>query len=461
MNGVVSDPTEMIGDQPGEDFSLASYRAALSKILNRTLAANPPAEVFIEYIEANSKEEVAVKLGYNVKANVPAEVSAMLTGIPVGVNLNVNAGVLANSSSDKSRLILKINYNFYSVNASPTHDEPDSLMTPAPSNDVSNNLVFVSSVLYGTTGYVYFESDKSLSELTATLNETVGATGPLDQGELSVGLSAETRAKFASTITKMVASGRGLGINPGSSMTVTSLDQLLALIGNLKSWGPNNQGSPIAYTMQFIKDNVQAVVSYNTQFPNKVCTAPPLSSLKYDVDVELERIEVANINGGAGSHEELYGRLLFADLKAGTKTVTADKLFWSKTESQAGSNSFTNGTRAVDVQHNLIKNITFDELRNISLQLGGELFDDEGVFGSRVYQCSNCNELTGTMGKRKLNFIELSNTQSSINALQNNNQYQLLKIGKDNLIEIHYAESGKPNEGLVKTFWKVWVKPHN
>lgn len=461
LNGTPANPSEMIGDNPGEDYSLASYRNALSLILNRNANANPPVEASIEYLEANSREEVAVRLGYNVKANIPAEITAMLTGIPVGGNLNVSANVLANTVSEKSRLILKINYNFYSVNASPHDEIPANLISPAPGSEVSNNLVFVSSVLYGTTGYVYFESDKSMSELVATLSETVGYEGLFEKGSVSVRIDAEARTKFESTVTKMVAFGRGLGVTPGSSRALTSLDQLLTMMGSLKAWGPNNQGSPIAYTMQFIKDNVQAVVSYNTQFPNKVCTAPDLTTMKFDVKLELDRIDVANINSGHGSHEELYGKLSFTDLKAGSKSVTADANLFSKTEAQATSNSFVNGSRPVDAEHLIINNLTLDELKNIALQIGGELYDDEGILGSRKYQCIDCNEFSGQFGKRKINFAELTNTQSSINALAPNNTFQLLKFGDNEFLTLNFYESGKKNEGWVKAQWKVWVRPHN
>lgn len=460
MNGTTTQVSETIGDQAGEDYSLASYREALSKILNSNSAANPPVEAFIEYIEATSKEEVAIKLGYNANANIPAEIAMMFTGIPVGVNANVDASVIANTQNEKSRLILKINYNFFYVNASPTDDNPHKLMAPAPGSDVSNNLVFVSSVLYGTTGYVYFESEKTLTELQATLVETFGAAGPLGEGELNVTVSAETRAKFNSTVSKMVAYGRGLGVVPGSAINVTTLDQLMQLIGTLKNWGPNNQGTPIAYTMQFIKDNVQAVVSYNTQFPNKVCTAPDLSTLKFDVELELESINVDNINSGMGSKEELYGKLMFTYLKAGSKEVNPDIIFFNKSEDDASTNSFSKGKRAVDVKHSIIKNLSLDELRNITIHIAGDLKDDEGIFGSRVYECSDCNEFSGSLGKRKYNFIEIPVAQNSINSLANNGTAQVLKFGDNEFLQMNFYESGKKAEGWVKVLWKVWVKPH-
>ncbi|MGZ5192073.1 MAG: hypothetical protein ACXWCZ_13775, partial [Flavisolibacter sp.] len=180
MVGTPASPSEFIGDN--EDYSLASYRTAKSLIMNRNANANPPVEAFIEYFEATTKEEVAIKLGYNVSANIPAELTALLTGIPLGANLDVSAGTVASQINDKSRIILKINYNFYSIDASPENDNVANFLAPAAGSDIPANVVFVSSVLYGTTGYVYFESDKSVSELVATLQETVGVAGPADQG---------------------------------------------------------------------------------------------------------------------------------------------------------------------------------------------------------------------------------------------------------------------------------------
>jgi hypothetical protein len=461
MTGTPQNPTETIGDGAGEDYSLASFRAAKGLIMNRNANANPPVEAFVEYIQALTKEEVAIQLGYNVSANVPAELVALLTTVPVGVNASVNASVIASQVNEKSRLILKINYNFYSINASPTDDNSLNFTSPAPGSDIPNNVVFVSSVLYGTTGYVYFESDKSLSELQSTIEETIGAAGPVDVGSINVGISASARAKFASTVSKMVAYGKGLGVVPGSSLPVGSLDNLMALIGTLRSWGPNNQGSPIAYTMNFLNDGVQALVSYSTQFPNKICTQTPLTDLRFDLDLELDHIEVNNINSGMGSQEELYGKLEFTYLKAGSREVNTNQIYWSKEESESGTNAFKKGKRAVDVRKVIIKDLTFEELRNISLYVAGSLRDDEGIFASRGYACQECNEFDGNYGKRKMFFIEMPSTQSAINALKNNGDYQVLKFGDDEFFELNFFESGKKNEGWIKTMWKVWVKPHN
>lgn len=458
MTGAPQNPTEIIGDN--EDYSLASFRAAQSLILNRNASANPPVDPFVEYIEATTREEVAVKLGYNFSASIPPELTALLTSIPVGVNQNVSADVLANQVNDKSRIILKINYNFYSVDASPTNDDYTQFLSPAAGSDIPTSVVYVSSVLYGSTGYVYFESDKSTSELQTVLEETIGASGPLNEGSASVNVSADARAKFSSTVTKMIAYGRGLGVSPESSLQLTSLDNLLALIGTLRSWGPNNQGAPIAYTMNFLNDGVQAVVGYSTQFPNKVCTQTPLTDLKFDVDLELERFDVANVKDLDGT-EDLYGQIDFKNLKANSKTVSADVNLFSKAESNANNNNYKNGSAPIDKRVRLVSNLSFDELRNLELTVGGRLADDEGILGSRIFKCQECSSFSGDYGSRTIKFIELNNTQSSLNSLNNNGDFQLLKFGGDNFFELNFYESNNKNDGWVKALFKVWVKPHN
>ena len=459
MTGPPQSPSEMIGDEAGEDFSQASFNEALSRIMNRNANANPPVDLQLEFIEATTQEELSVKLGYNLSASVPAELVAILTGIPVGANASVSASASASSFGSKSRLLLKVHYSFYTVKASPQDENFNKFLNPVAGADISNNVVFVSSVQYGSIGYVYFESDKSITELSAAVSQAVGVTGPAEQGSVNVNVSAEARAKFSSTVNKMIAVGRGLGIPSNSSIQLTSLDQLIGLIGELRNWGPSNQGVPIAYTMNFLKDGVQAVVSYSTQFQNKVCTQPELTSLKFDVDLELERMDVANVRDLDGS-EDLYGSIDFRKLKAGSKSNNTLVSLFAKSESGANTNNYRNGSATIDKRINLIKNLSFEELRNLEITVGGKLLDDEGAFGSRVFKCTECTPVSGDYGQRVLKFIEMTTTQNSLNSLLNNNQYQMLRFAGDNFFELNYYESGKPEDGKVKFLFKVWVKPH-
>ena len=87
------------------------------------------------------------------------------------------------------------------------------------------------------------------------------------------------------------------------------------------------------------------------------------------------------------------------------------------------------------------------------------MLDDEGLFDPRHFKCNDCSSFDGDFGQRTVKFIEENETQASINALTNTGDYQMLKFGKDNFIQMDYFESGNKNDGWVKVMWKVWVKP--
>lgn len=458
MTGMPASPVETIGDN-GESFSASTYTQALALILNRNAAATPTVDANVEYIEANSQEEVAIKLGYSLKASIPAELSMILAQIPVGANIDLGANGSTSVTRQRSRIIMKINYSYFTVTTSPRDMNSINLISQQNGAQIPTNLVYVSSVLYGATGFIYFESDKSATELQATLNQTVGIAGPLEQGTAEQTVSAETKAKFSSTVTRMLAAGRGFPVN--GEIAVTNLEGLLNLIGTLRPWSANNYGKPIAYTMNFVVDNAPAVVSYESSFQNEICTAVPqsLANMKFDVDLELDHFDVRNVRDLDGG-EDLYGKLAFTYLKAGRKEVNADKTFWEKSENNANENSYRNGIAAIDKRINLIRNLSLDELKHITLYIAGKIQDDESVFASRDFKCHDCNEFTGIKGKRKMYFIEMPSTQNSINSLPVDGEYHALKFGEDNYLELNFYESDKKEDGWIKTKWKVLVKAH-
>ena len=122
-----------------------------------------------------------------------------------------------------------------------------------------------------------------------------------------------------------------------------------------------------------------------------------------------------------------------------------------------------------ELKQSLFTNLTFNELKNIQLFMGGELRDEEGIFQSRSFKCIECTSetpvntgaITLIMSCRLLKFVDMSTTQNSINALMPYSNWQALKFGDDNFFELNYYESGKKEDGWVKFKWKVWVLPHN
>ena len=182
-----------------------------------------------------------------------------------------------------------------------------------------------------------------------------------------------------------------------------------------------------------------------------------LSTLRYDVDLKLERLEVANVRDGDGT-EDLFGRFDFKRLVALTRTEGTDRNFWRKTKEDAIH--VRNGNVAVSKSVNLINNLSFDELRHIELRVGGRLADEEGVFSPRIFTCQECSDVTDDYGTSDLKFISNPSTLASISTLVNDGSYHYLRFDGDSFFKLNYYESNNQNDGWVKALWKVKVKPH-
>ena len=183
----------------------------------------------------------------------------------------------------------------------------------------------------------------------------------------------------------------------------------------------------------------------------------PLSTLRFDLDLELVRFDVQNVRDLDGT-EDLFGSFDFTNLAAAPVQVQTDSNLWAR--AKADALHVRNGSVTVGTRIALVNNLTYDQLRHVELQLGGQLQDEEGAFGPRVFKCQECTEFTGSYGKRTVKFIEQPSTLASIHALTANNAFQALRFGADEFIELNYHESNNQNDGWVKTLWRVRVRPH-
>jgi hypothetical protein len=209
-----------------------------------------------------------------------------------------------------------------------------------------------------------------------------------------------------------------------------------------------------------------------SQFDNlkKIPTTTPLSSLKFDVEIELDNMKVANIRD-ADQTEDLYGRIDLFSYKALDIISNRRIGFWLKVSRLANDiHNFRAGTRQIKERESIVQNLSMNELKNLELTIGGSVLDSEFPLPSRTFICQDCSEfeidkdfgiIERSLGKRIIKFIELASTQNSINNLKNNGEFQLLKFGDDSFFELNYYESGKKEDGWVKFLFKVWIKPHN
>jgi hypothetical protein len=241
----------------------------------------------------------------------------------------------------------------------------------------------------------------------------------------------------------------GYGIATGTSMAVP----VLAGIIHVRAGAPISSGTVVCCSGSERKANASA-----------------LCALRFDVDLELDHFVVRKVRDLDGT-EDLFGKIQFLDLKAfdrarrlatdppsdATKSITDDITFWRRSHTAARTSGFQNGPVTVNKRVTIATDLSFDELRSIELQVGGNLSDDEGLFNPRVFQCHECQSGSGV---RTIRFGELPSTLTSIHALVNDGTYQDLRFGSDKFFELNFYESGNQNDGWEQFLWKVWVKPH-
>ena len=179
-----------------------------------------------------------------------------------------------------------------------------------------------------------------------------------------------------------------------------------------------------------------------------------LIHLKFDVDLELDHMVVSNVKDLDGT-EDFMGDISFYNLKAISRDNNTKKALWPPPH--VGPFSLRAGTYRIDNRIPLISNLTFDELRNIELRVGGFLTDDEGPT-TPVGNMFNCHDCPHPLSSRTLNFIRFPSTQTSIYNLLNNGAYQQLKFGGVSFFELNYYEEGIKANGWEKFMWKVWIK---
>jgi len=236
----------------------------------------------------------------------------------------------------------------------------------------------------------------------------------------------------------------------GSSRGTSFATPIVAGIIHAKGGAPVSSG-PVHCCGIYNKGSRSWTTSY------RKANLTSLSNLRFDVDLELERFDVANVRDGDGT-EDLFGRFDFTRLVALARLEEGDHNFWSVTKDNAIHTG--NGSVVVGKSANLINNLSFDELRHIELRVGGRLADEEGWFDPRIFKCQECSEVHDDYEGRILKFIAMPSTLASINTLVNDGSYHYLRFGGDAFFELNYYESNNQNDGWVKVLWKVKVKPH-
>lgn len=186
-------------------------------------------------------------------------------------------------SQEKSRVVVKLNQKFFSM----AYDDPQGIagiFEPSiryndlsPYCGVGNPLCYISSVTYGRTFVLLYESDMSQLDLAATLDYTYN-------GVVATGYAAaELKTKF--TNQSITVKSFQLGGDPAKGLEA-SLDPLNPkairdfMVEGAK-FSKDNPGEIISYTIKYLKD--ASLVRMNSAMEYTVTQKTPISSDEFVV----------------------------------------------------------------------------------------------------------------------------------------------------------------------------------
>ncbi|HUQ07103.1 MAG TPA: thiol-activated cytolysin family protein [Kofleriaceae bacterium] len=268
--------------------SLSSFREALGGILDAEITGATPANIYSEIEQVHSEEQLALALG--------AEVSWL------GGSASIAASFNFAQQDTRSRYLVKFTQAYYTVDLD-APGRPSDLLSPdldvedvAPVMNENSPPLYVSSVTYGRMVVFTFESEYSAEELGSALE--FAYSGGVDvSGQVSVTYK-EMLSK--SKITAFILGGSG-GV---AAQTIDSYDALIEFIKTGGDYSRQSPGAPIAYKLNYLKDNSPGRMSFTTDYTVTEC-----NRVSQKLKVVLKSIRVEDAGGDAGDDLELYGNI--------------------------------------------------------------------------------------------------------------------------------------------------------
>jgi thiol-activated cytolysin len=277
--------------------SLSSYRDALTGILDSELDGATPANIYSEIEAVHSDEQLALALG--------AQVSWL------GSAGHISASFDWSSQQTRSRYLVKYTQAYYTVDLDAPARPSDFFADAVTLGDVQDRLsdtnppLYVASITYGRMIVFTFESEYSSEEMEAALD--FAYSGGVD-------VSGDVSVTYRDIISKSKITAFILGGSGGeAARTIDSYEALIDFIKAGGNYSKDSPGAPIAYKLNYLRDNSPGRISLTTDYEVKNC-----ERVSQKVKVTLKSIRVESDGGDGGSNLELYGRIWAEGISAST-----------------------------------------------------------------------------------------------------------------------------------------------
>ncbi len=268
--------------------SLSSYREALAGILDAEITGSTAANLYSEIEQVHSEEQLNMALG--IQASWGLGLASVKSSFSFG------------NQQVRSRYLVRYTQTYYTVDLD-APATPSAMLDPLVTlADVQDHMdaqrppVYVSSVTYGRMVLFTFESEYSSEEMGAALE--FAYSGGYD-------VSGQVSVTYKDIISKSKITAFILGGDAGMAVqTIDSYEALIDFIKNGGNYSRESPGAPIAYKLNYLKDNSPARMSYTTSYDVQECTR-----VSQKVRIALNSIFVDSAGGDAGDDLELYGNV--------------------------------------------------------------------------------------------------------------------------------------------------------
>lgn len=250
---VVADPTN------------ASVATAIDEVLE-AWNAQPAAEGYVNASKSNlsitemfSSEQAALELGFNAK----------------WANSQVSTQLKASNRQESSVFLALYRQVFYTVTMDSPRQPADVFAPDTQLEDLQQLMgnqaapAYVRSVDFGRMILVRMETSASETRVNAQ-----GAFSHALNGGAGGTVAADVKADYERIIRNSKFTVVTLGGNPNDAARIASpkdINQLGDIINRGATYSRHNPGTPIAYTVAFLKDNALATMAYTTRYFETEC----------------------------------------------------------------------------------------------------------------------------------------------------------------------------------------------
>lgn len=298
LTNVAGSPKDTIFDASKR----SSAAEGIQRLLNRELKGNAPARLTKSIEKIYSYQQCKVALGANYN----------------GFGYDVSAAFDYANTRIRSRYLVKFYQEYYSISIDLPEKPSDFFVSaPKPALLGSYSPVYVSNVKYGRILLFLLESERTESEMNASIEASFN--GFVASG----GINAELHLKkvMENCSMKLFVVG-GSAPDAASIQNASDVDNFIKQGANFSNQSP---GVPIAYTLRFLKDNSVAKVIQSSRYTVRQCEVVPAEPFQFQPNGQYEWV-ARHIRGDAD-----YGGDGFPIITGSADLYTAkDREVWMK-----------------------------------------------------------------------------------------------------------------------------------